>query len=339
MANIIINADGNSDNTELLNLVKELIDENKKLEEIILNLDEKFNLLSGKVSGLDDNINKLNTKLDNVSIDSVSEDMVKNYSEVVKALDTYQDIVKSLDIDKKHKKSFDEKVSGKKTVKKYSKKKKSGKDSSISERKRNARRLKDSDVYVPNESVSRLWKNIVLRPDGSLLSKGHKKFVLPVNLNELLYIIEKDTPYMNRGLSKELQSKFNVNISTWGKLIYNIRCNSFDDIIVDYYNRIHKIKFKVNDDNELLIDKVNTHISKNLVYDWLQLMNNSNHKEETILNIQESNPKFDKYNIRIICDSYNNNVLSKLVAKPPVKEFVENNPSKRRNLINNGGLL
>lgn len=305
MVKIIVNEHKvNESNDDLLKVITELKEDNKKLEEIILKLNDELKYSNEQFSSSLNKLTETVTILNNeFKVSERDNDTSVNVNDI------------------KVKKSSIPKEKSSLKVKSHKRKK-----------------LTDNDVYVPNNSVCNEWKNISLQKDGKLVTKGHKTYTLPVDLNQLFYIIEEDTPYMNRRMSKKLMNEFEVNISTWGKLIYNIRINNFDDIIVNYNERIRRIKFSLDDNDDILIDNKKTTISKDLAYDWIQIIINSNHKEKDILKIQKSNNNYDKYNIRMICDNYNNKQLLKLLEKPKIKSFIENNPSKRKNLIMNGGI-
>ena len=186
------------------------------------------------------------------------------------------------------------------------------------------------------------WKHLELMTDGGIVNKGHKTFKLPVGLNELLYIMELDNPHMNRGTAKKLMEIYSINNITFGKLIYNIReTNNFDNILETYHKSLSDAVFRVKN-GVIYVNNTNTKVSNEIASEWVQILANSSKKQEKILEIQKQYGHLNKDMIRIICDSYNNPKLNTLLSFSKNinnKSFVENNPSKRRNLIQNGGVM
>ena len=201
------------------------------------------------------------------------------------------------------------------------------------------RQVKDTDIYVPNKSLRVEWKYLELRDDGTIVNKSKRVFKLPVDLNLLLYIMECDKTPMDRATAKLLMSKYKLEYQFFGKLIYNIReTNSFDNVLKKYNNNLAKARFSIKN-NMLCVNKINTNIPISTAKEWIHILSNTTFKQKKILDFQKANPDIDKNMIRIVCDSYNNNQLFSLLKNVKKDTFVENNPSKRRNLIKNGGLL
>ena len=84
-----------------------------------------------------------------------------------------------------------------------------------------------------------------------------------------------------------------------------------------------------------------TYIPTHQIESWFNNYVNSNKtKDEYIWNLQRRFPEINKDCIAILFYNINNKELTSLWRKKDdVEPFVENNPSKRRNLIQNGGIL
>ena len=147
---------------------------------------------------------------------------------------------------------------------------------------------------------------------------------------------------MNRGTAKKLMEIYSINNITFGKLIYNIReTNNFDNILETYHKSLSDAVFRVKN-GVIYVNNTNTKVSNEIASEWVQILANSSKKQEKILEIQKQYGHLNKDMIRIICDSYNNPKLNTLLSFSKNinnKSFVENNPSKRRNLIQNGGVM
>ena len=196
----------------------------------------------------------------------------------------------------------------------------------------------DGEKFEPAEYSKSIWKKLKLMTDGEIIDKTRQVYHLPVDVYDLLYIIECDESGLTHGDFKELYKEFESNNNTMGKIIYNIREHSFDKILHKYYESIKKVKFAIRD-GYLKVNGQVTDVSKNKANEWVQLMFNANMKQKTVREIMASNPNLPKNLIHLVCDNYDNNNLLNLVKPVDKGQFIENNPSRRRNLIRNGGVL
>ncbi len=300
MVQIIVNEDENN---------------NEKVISKIDEIEKKLNLVLDFVSGTDVLVTSISGRLgDMESILDVEymRDILKNQSELLKKVD---------DLNKK----FDEQNEVMKVE--PAEVKKGGK----------RRKARDKDRYEPLDFSKELWAKLELLSDGSVINKGHKVYTLPVDVYDLLYVIECDNNGLTYGEFKELFNKYGSNNNTFGKLIYNIRKDNFKDILIKYYDSIKKVTFEF-EDNCLVINGEKFNISKKTVNDWIHLMFNSNRKQKSILNIVSGNPDIEKSIIHLVCDNYDNSKLLDIL-KDDDEVFVENNPTKRENLIMNGGIV
>lgn len=206
-------------------------------------------------------------------------------------------------------------------------------------KKHTGRAVNDDETFVPNKSLRTKWKYLELKDDGSIYNNSKRTFKLPVDLNLVLYIQECDNPRMDRATAKLLMSKYNIEYQFFGKLIFNLRhTNNFDSIFKKYHSNLEKAKFSIKN-NMLCVNKTNTNIPLATAKEWIAIMANANNKQSKIMDLQMEHKDIDKNMIRIVCDSYDNTQLIKLLKNVKKNTFIENNPSKRRNMIRNGGLL
>lgn len=200
------------------------------------------------------------------------------------------------------------------------------------------KRKSNSELFEPADYSKGLWKKLQLMDDGKIIDKTRSVYRLPIDVYDLLYIIECNDCGLTHGEFKKLYKDFGSNNNTMGKIVYNIREHNFDDIVYKYYESIKKVKFSIEDDF-LKINGHLTDVSKRKANEWIQLMFNTTKKQKTIMDIIKSNKSFSKDLVHLVCDNYDNNELLSII-KPDEKElFIENNPSRRRNLIRNGGIL
>lgn len=200
------------------------------------------------------------------------------------------------------------------------------------------KRKNDGEKFEPADYSKSIWKKLKLMNDGEIIDKTRSVYHLPVDVYDLLYIIECDETGLTHGEFKELYKEFESNNNTMGKIVYNIRKHSFDKILHKYYESIRKVRFAIKD-GYLQVNGQLTGVSKNKANEWIQLMFNANRKQKTIREIMTVNPKIPKNLIHLVCDNYDNNNLLNIVKPEDKEQFVENNPSRRRNLIRNGGIL
>ena len=341
MVKLIINENGgNVDITKLSNEIKE----NKELlEEIKNNLQD--NNTDIDISIFEDTVNE-SFKSINQSLKLLSEDIEKNHEDFL-AFKKYVELklglisnrISGTDNDDSKKTALKETVKSKptNTIETLSKKN----SVSITKPKKKGRKVRDNDVYEPTVNSKTDWSKLKLLKDGSIINDLPKKFKLPVGLNELLYIMELDNPHMKRGIAKKLMNIYSINNITFGKLIHNIReTNNFDGVIDEYHRRLFDAKFRIKN-GVIYVNNTNTGVSVSTASEWVQILANTDKKQGKILEIQRQYSNLNKDMIRIICDSYNNPKLNTLLSfdnSSKKSTFIENNPSKRRNLIRNGGM-
>lgn len=191
----------------------------------------------------------------------------------------------------------------------------------------------EKDKFTPIKISQELWKKLELFDDGRIVNYGHKTYLLPVDIHDLLYVMECDENIMTYGMFKRLVKKYHSNNNTFGKLIYNIREGNFKSIVSKYYEYLSNVEFGL-DSNYLVIDGVKTNIHRHRVNEWINQINNTSKKQGEIMRIVSNESKeIDKDLIYLVCDNYSNDGLLKVV-KGEVKSF-----SREQNVEMHGGIV
>ena len=199
-----------------------------------------------------------------------------------------------------------------------------------------------NNTFFPGKSSSKTWDDLKLNKDLEIISKinakNYREFKLPVNIFDILYIQELDSPHMTRDTVAELVKEFGVYHNMISKIIFNIRENKFDGVIEKFKAMSKALKFTAYQ-NTLYVNDSNTKIPLPVVNEFIQIIVNSSHKQQTIRQLTNGNYKdYNKKLLLLIGNNYNNPNLMKLLNIPK-KDFVENNPSKRKSLIENGVII
>ena len=118
--------------------------------------------------------------------------------------------------------------------------------------------------------------------------------------------------------------------------IYLWQQGVFNNIISDFKVKVTDCNFKiVNDSLRIMGEK--TYIPSNTVKEIVNIIGDKGFSELLVYRLCKSYNQYNELYIRIICENYDNPELLKLLKNDDTA-FVENNPSKRRNMIRNGGL-
>lgn len=195
-----------------------------------------------------------------------------------------------------------------------------------------------NELFQPNEFNMKLWANLTLMGDEIQYIDGrNSRCTVPLSIYELEIIREANQHTILRKDFNELDKLLPVSYHTISKAIYNIRENpEFEELFQNLHNQILNCKFQLSDSGYIKIGKTTTPIKKELANEWVVQSQNTSHLQKLIYNIQKSNPDIEKMQIKIICENYKNPKLCDLL-KENKKQFVENNPSKRRNMLRNRG--
>ena len=156
---------------------------------------------------------------------------------------------------------------------------------------------------------------------------------LSISLSELLMLHEflsKHAHFTNGDL-KRFKELLGISDYTIKRVCANLINGDFDGVVLNeisndtnwdiFYNMLCKSLLSF-DEVERICDMV---ANKGFSYSY-------------VFNLQKMYSNYDSWFIRKICENYDNKLLHKLI-KVQKETFVENNPSKRRNLIRNGGLI
>lgn len=325
MVQIIVNEDENSNglvNGKLDEIQKEV----KGIRNGVDSLDKEMDLWVTVIGDIDKNVDSISDVLNkqHILFNKRFNELDKKLEEIMKKLSlnttTNQKSGQTKQVQKGTEKPAQVAHNSKKPVRK------------INKRKGNDER------FEPAEYSKTLWRKLKLLDNGEIIDTGRASYKLPVDVYDLLYIIECNEIGLSYGDFRRLYKDFESNNNTMGKIIYNIREHSFDKILHKYYESIKKVKFEL-EDGYLKVNGEKTKVTKSKANEWIQLMFNSNRKQKTILNIKNTNKTFSKTLIHVICDNYDNNGLLDIIKPDEKGEFIENNPSRRRNLIRNGGIL
>ena len=207
-------------------------------------------------------------------------------------------------------------------------------------------RIKDDDELYSNnhQATQRLYYGLTLKDDGRIEynnKKNSRTFILNYNIHDIFYIKSVIENNFTWGDFRELVSlNKDWNDMNLKKVIYNIQYNpKLNKILENLEKKISECEFeKVGE--FIKINNFISHITPKQAQTWCNMYINSNkNKEEYIWNLQKRFPEIDAMCIRIILYNLNNNELTSTwtVEKDINDIWIENNPSKRKNLIQNSG--
>ena len=200
-------------------------------------------------------------------------------------------------------------------------------------------------LFTIPDSVTLLYNDLKLLKNGEIeYGTKTRKFVLKYNIYDIFYI--KSLSDDNNFTMGDFFKLANKN-DTWDKLslyklIYNLRENNDLQEIINRARKVFKqdMHFDAKGDI-LLINNTVTHIPLHQVQSWCSAYVNGNKSRDVF--IWELQKRFQELNrdyIAIILYNNGNDELANLLKENKDDEvFIENNPSKRRNLIMNGGLI
>lgn len=210
--------------------------------------------------------------------------------------------------------------------------------------KRNKNSSKPDSIWIPPKVAKKEYK-------GELIHIGEKIRVIHTHTSKNSYNDLKATMsevsiinevYKSKNHFKimdvnEFKKAFHLKASTLGKLLWNVKEGNFENLIATYKNEISNMDFALSDiGNFIEINGRTADISISVARDIVTIMQNANNHEVKIWELQQGYRYLDPYHVRVIGDNYDNPKLLNLLKDEPLIEVV-NNPSKRRNLIMNGG--
>ena len=206
--------------------------------------------------------------------------------------------------------------------------------------------LKDEDDFeVLPKTAKKLYKNVELLPTGELeygSRNSRRKYKLNYDIYDVLYVASVSGNKNFKMLDfKRLHEKNGWERHSLYKLIYNIRENNdLINIINEAQSVLMKPKSFSKENDVLYIDNVDTEIPVHLARDWCNVfMNNNKSRDVYVWELQRKYTHLNKDYVAIIIYNHSNDSLLDVLKKEKNTGFVENNPSRRKNLIMNGGMI
>lgn len=173
--------------------------------------------------------------------------------------------------------------------------------------------------------------------DGVLYYKKYRGYQKWRDMEDILYAkqVMGDKGYFTISEKNELMKSLKTTNATISKFLVNIENGFFDRYINLQNRRIKSAKFTAKD-GYIYVSGNDTGISISNAETICYTMINCNNREKCIsLNVR-AYPHLNPYYIRCICENYSHDDLFQIIRKSHKKNaFIENNPSKRRNMIRN----
>lgn len=210
------------------------------------------------------------------------------------------------------------------------------------------KRLNDNDKFeIVSSSAKSLYENLELLSDGSLKYTNRNKtreFILDFDIYDILFVKSvSDKSNFSMGDFKKLHTEHEWEREKVYRLIHNIRENPVLKKIIGTAKNVFVTNKDFDKQNNILtINGSVTHIPIHQAKSWCDAyINNGKDKDVFIWELQKRFPEINRDCIAILLYNVSNNELHDVLKedKKDVGDFVENNPSKRRNLIMNGGLI
>lgn len=186
-------------------------------------------------------------------------------------------------------------------------------------------------IWTPSETYRKPYNDLKVYHDTIKVRTNHNAFKsMSISVTQMLCLNEfykNNGHFLNRNL-RDFGMVFGVSDATLKRFVANLMEHELDDII-------EEASF-VNVD---LLDIVKmSRLSFKEINEICGMVANEGFSYEYVLDLQKMYSNHDSYAIRVICENYDNKNLHRLVEIKK-KPFVENHPSRRRNLIRNGGIL
>ncbi len=206
----------------------------------------------------------------------------------------------------------------------------------------------NAPFVLPASVEGKYYHNVSLLPTGEIEhisnNQNHRRFILKYDIYDVMYIksLSDDKSFTYADFKILCNKNKEWNAMTLHKLIYNIRNNeSFNDIINRARSVLTNDMFFSRKDDMLKINDAMTYITVQQAEAWCSAYINGNKSRDVFVwELQRRFPELNKDYIAIIIYNSGNSELLDVLKEDKVKfDFVENNPSKRKNLIMNGGLM
>lgn len=206
------------------------------------------------------------------------------------------------------------------------------------ERIRNSR---DPDaVYIFSRSCCKIYNSrFELNDDNEVIQirKNNSRVKYVRTIFDIIYVhyIMEHGEFTVRDY-KKLTSLHMGDYTAWNKFLFNVREGTFDDVICEFYNRVNNARVRVDvydNHRRVFINNTPSGVNYLIGHEIHDLMSNCSDPMTCIYGLVRTYSMVNEAEIVIIAMNY-----KQLVFHDSVKHGVENNPSKRRNLIrsNNG---
>lgn len=199
-------------------------------------------------------------------------------------------------------------------------------------------------IWEPSETVKRSHSNMEDRKYYFDYETGLIEYKAPNNvcykccsLNELLILQECNPIYRKDVVALRKLLKKHPADNSFAGLIYQYKNGMFDEIISNFKNNVGNCKFKIYS-NKLWFMGVESTITVSTAKELISIIENKGFSEVLVHKLCKSYSAFNEVEVRIVCENYDNTQLLSLL-KEPNKNVVLNNPSKRRNVIRNNGVI
>ena len=186
---------------------------------------------------------------------------------------------------------------------------------------------------------SKLYNNPILR-GSDLLSKttsnkGYRH--THWNIDNILLIREylEDNPNPSHKKINSWAEYINKSARSLQRLIYTLQEGILDEVISDFKSKMECIEFGIINDYVYMNGRKSTLTIKD-AKEIVILISNNGFKEETVWNLVNVYSYCESLEVRVICENWDNPTLLRLLKNNNNSDFVQNNPSKRRNMIRNG---
>lgn len=210
-----------------------------------------------------------------------------------------------------------------------------------------SRKNKEAKWKITMESAKEKYHNLRLKPHFGVKydsKDGKRTYDLYYDMFDIFYI--KSLLSSNNFTNRDFDNLLNHNKHQWtvknlSQIIYNICENHTLQKLIIETRKFFTTNNTFDESNGMLkINDVNTHISVEQAKEWcIAYMNNGKKKDEFIWNLQRRFPEIKREFITMIIYNHNNSDLYELWKEEEKPIFIENNPSKRRNIIRSGGIV
>lgn len=157
------------------------------------------------------------------------------------------------------------------------------------------------------------------------------------SLNELLIIHECNPVYRKEVVQLRKQLNKHPADNSFARLIDLYQNGIFNEIISIFKTNVLKCKFK-SYFNKLWFMGTESTITVSTAKELVSIIENKGFSEVLVYKLCKSYPSCNPVEVRIVCENYNNSQLLDLLNQTN-KNVVLNDPSKRRNLIRNNGVI